>query len=369
MKKVLFVCNSSQSIYTFRLPLIRRMEAAGYRVDTVSFDDKYDELLAQNNVHNHCVDNDNRSIDPLKIFRLKKSLQRLISELSPDLVLTFMAKPNIYGVQAAHKAGIKNVFSMVEGAGDPFLNSGLKWKLIKRIECHLYKKSFRYATKVFFLNRDDQSEFIRMHLVKKEQTALINGVGVDTEKFAYKELDTASNTFIMVARMLTTKGVLDYCECARLVREREPDARFLYLGGEGNLKVSDIEPYVKNGDIEYLGNVPDVRPHLAASLMLVLPSYREGKPMSVMEAEAVGRGVIVADTIGCRDMVMDGFNGFLVNLKDPQDMANKCLRVLRDKTVAKRMGENARKIAETILDQSIINDRIMEVLDENCSFA
>lgn len=369
MRKVLFICSSSQSIYNFRLPLIKKMEAAGYCVETVSFDDKYGELLAQNGVRNHCVENDNRSVNPLKIRRLKKNLRQLIEEIAPDVVFTFMAKPNVYGVLAARKAGVKNVFSMVEGAGDPFIKTGVKWKIVKTVECRLYKKAFRHAKKVFFLNADDRNEFLGMRLVREGQTVLINGVGVDTERFAYREVDPSSKTFIMVARMLTTKGVWDYCECARLVRSREPDARFLYLGAEGDLRASDIEPYVKNGDIEYLGNVTDVRPYLASSLMMILPSYREGKPMSVMEAEAVGRGVIVSDSIGCRDMVIDGFNGFIVGKKSPDEMADKCLTVLRDKSLAKKMGDNARKIAETVFDQNVVNGGILEVLDENCSFA
>ena len=369
MKKALLICNSSQNVYTFRLPLIRKLESAGYAVETVSFDDKYGELLARNGVRNHCVDNDNRSVNPFKIRKLKKSIRTLIAELRPDVVFTFMAKPNVYGVLAAHKAGVENIFSVVEGAGDPFIRSGIKWRLVRTIECRLYKKAFRHAKIVFFLNPDDRNTFLSRRLVAKERATMINGVGVDLERFARRPLDPASNTFVMVARMLTTKGVLDYCECARLVKREVPEARFLYLGGEGDLTLSDIDEYVKRGDIEYVGSVTDVRPYLASSLMLILPSYREGKPMSVMEAEALGRGVIVTGVVGCRDTVVDGFNGYLVNLRDPSDLADKCLRVLRDKSIAVRMGENAGKIAETVFDQNVINDRILEVLRENCSFS
>ena len=369
MKKVLFICTSSQSIYNFRLPLIRKMESAGYSVETVSFDDKYRDLLMQNDVRNHCIDHDGRTVNPFKIRDLKRKIREQIGILKPDIVCTFMAKPNVYGSLAARQAGVKKLFSMVEGAGDPFIRSGIKWKLVKKAECRLYKKVFRYAAKVFFLNQDDKRVFLDLHLLKKEQAAIINGVGVDLKRFTYKEIDETSNTFIMVARMLTTKGVLDYCECARLVRSKNPCARFLYLGAEGDLRVPDIDSYVKNKDVEYLGNVPDVRPYLEAALMMVLPSYREGKPVSVMEAAAVGRGVIVSDCIGCRDMVVDGFNGFLVKPKDPEEMAGICLEVLNNKTIAKRMGYHSRIIAETVFDQDVINDRILEVLNENCSFA
>lgn len=369
MKKLLMICNSSQNIYTFRLPLIKKLECSGYQVETISFDNKYGDALSQEKIKNHCINNDNRSINPFKILDLEKKIHERILEIKPDIVLTFMAKPNIFGVMAAHKANVKFIFSTVEGAGDPFINTGIKWKLIKRIECILYKKAFKYSQKVFFVNEDDKREFETLKLISKKQALVVNGIGVDLAKFSYRPVDTNSNSFIMVARMLKTKGTIEYCKCAEIVKQTIPEASFLYLGGEGSIRISDIQEYIDKGYINYIGNVFDVRPYIESSLMMLLPSYREGKPMSIMEAEAMGRGVITTNNIGCRDTVIDGYNGFLVDHLNYQQMANQCIKVLSDKTIAENLGKNARLFAEQNFDQKKINEFILEAINENSSCA
>ena len=367
MKSLLMICNSSQNIYTFRLPLIRKLKSHGYEVETISFDDQYSAALIQEGVINHCIFNDNRSINPAKIFKLKREIYSIIRAINPSIVMTFMAKPNIFGVLAAKKANVKCIISMVEGAGDPFINTGIKWRLIKTIECYLYKKAFKHANTVFFLNEDDKKEFVKLKLVTSNQSAIINGIGVDLDKFSYKPVNPKSNTFIMVARMLKTKGTIEYCKCAEIVKQKNPEAVFLYLGAEGSLKRHDIQSYIDNGSIVYLGNVFDVRPYVESALLLLLPSYREGKPMSIMEAEAIGRGVITTNSIGCRDTVINGFNGFIVNHMDYKEMAEKCLSVMSDKTIAIQLGKNARLFAEQNYNQNVINDSIVGVIDENHS--
>ena len=140
----------------------------------------------------------------------------MIREICPDIVVTFMLKPNTFGVLAAKKAGVKSIYSMVEGAGDVFINGGLKWKAIRAVVCGLYRRAFRHSRKVFFLNNDDKAEFIQKRLVTSEQCEVIHGIGVDLDKFAYRPMKNRQ-TFLMVARMLRTKGVFEYCECAKSV--------------------------------------------------------------------------------------------------------------------------------------------------------
>lgn len=364
MSKILFICASSQSIYNFRVPLIKKLKIAGYQVETISFDNNYSDLLIAEGIKNHCVLSNNRTVNPFEIARLKKSLYKKIVELKPDIVFTFVAKPNIYGVLAAKKAKIKNIFSMVEGAGDPFINLDLKWRIIKFIECKLFKKAFKNAKTVFFLNNDDKEEFVDLKLVKENQAFVIDGIGIDLDKFAYKPVQKQSNSFIMVARMLKTKGVLDYCKCAQLVRQKFPNAVFHYLGSEGSIKIADIKDYIESGDIVYHGSVSDVIPYLEDSLMLLLPSYREGKPMSIMEAESVGRGIIASDVIGCRDTVIDGYNGFLFKKNDYEKMADLCLKVLNNKDLAVEFGIHSREYAEKHYNQDTINSIIINVIQE-----
>lgn len=361
--KVLMICNTSQTIYNFRLPLIRKLKQEGLDVYTVSFDCAYNDLLSKEGIDNIYVKNNNRSINPFKVLSLQKRLQSIIKTINPEIVFTFMVKPNIFGTLAAHKAGVKNIYSMVEGAGDPFIYQTIKWKLIKKIVCHLYKKAFKYSKKVFFLNEDDKKEFVELGLVEETKGIVINGIGVDLDKFCFKKVNLHSNTFVMVARMLESKGVIEYCKCAELVRKTCKDAKFIYLGAEGTVKIKDIQSYIDNGDIDYLGLVTDVRPFIEDSLLLLLPShYREGKPMSVMEAQSIGRGVITCNSIGCRDIVVDGYNGYIVEQKDYKKMAELCIQILQNKKLACEIGTNARKYAELNFNQDQINKQILDYI-------
>ncbi|MDE7337463.1 MAG: glycosyltransferase family 4 protein, partial [Clostridia bacterium] len=277
-------------------------------------------------------------------------------------VFTFMMKPNIFGVAAAKQAKVEKIYSMFEGAGDVFIKNGLKWKAIRTLVCSMYRKSFRHSQKVFFLNEDDKKEFLDRRLVKSEQCEIIRGIGVDLEKFEQRPIQNA-NTFLMIARMLTTKGVLEYCKAARKVKQNYPNAVFNYIGGEGTLKISDINEYIDDGSINYLGTTKDVRPFIAESSVFVLPSYREGMPVSVMEAEATGRAVIVADNPGCRESIKDGYNGFLVNGDNLVDgLTEKIIWFLENTDQVAAMGNNSRQFAEENFDYKKINEKIIRIM-------
>lgn len=363
-KKVLMICNLSQNIYTFRLPLIKRMQELGYDVSTLAFDNKYEDILKQEGVKLYCINDKNRSLNPLKILTLKNRYCKIIKEINPDMVFTFQLKPNIFGALAAKKAGVNNIYSMVEGAGDAFIKKSLKWKVINFVECKLYKKAFKNVENVFFLNNDDIQEFISRKLLKKEQAVVINGIGVDLEKFKFKPVEKSSNKFIMIARMLETKGIFEYCKVAEFVKKSHPEAEFLYLGAEGSVKISDIQNYIDAGTIKYLGTAKDVKPFVESSIAMILPSRREGMPMTIMEAEAIGRAIITSNGIGCKETVEDGFNGYRVDCNDVETMANHCIELLENKDKAVEFGKNSRKFAETHFDQKLINSQILEIINK-----
>lgn len=362
MKRILLLCVTSQNVVTFRAGLIKTLQKNGCAVSVIAFDDEYKEEIAKLNVDFYCIKEENRGTNPLKILSLKGKYKKLIRQIAPDTVFTFMLKPNTFGVMAAKSAGVKNIYSMVEGAGDVFIRNSLKWKLVRFVVCALYKKAFKSSRKVFFLNNDDRAEFLARKLVKEEQCEIVHGIGVDLEKFAFKPVKN-QRMFLMIARMLETKGIYEYCKCARLVKQKYPDAVFNYLGAEGTVKLTDIQEYIDDGSVQYLGTTKDVRPYLEdCLLLLLLSSYREGMPMSIMEAEAVGRAIITSDNVGCRDTVVDGYNGFLVAQKDYEAMAEKCIWAIENSEQAKEMGANARKFAEENFNSEMINKRICEVI-------
>lgn len=357
--KILLICNTSGSIITFRKTLIERLQADGHEVWTVSFDDVNKETIESRGIKFYSINDSNRSTNPFKVLSLKKKYLKIIGEVNPDIVFTFMMKPNIFGVRAAKKAGVTKIFSMVEGTGDVFINNGIKWKLIRAVVCKMYRKSFRYSNKVFFLNNDDKAEFIARKLVKEEQCEVIPGIGVDLEHFAYKPLKN-HNTFLMIARMLKTKGVMEYCQAARLVKQKYHDAVFNYLGAEGTVKVADIQEYFDDGSINYLGTTQDVRPYLEDCAALVLPTYREGFPVSVMEAMSCGRAVIASDTNGCRDAVLNGETGILTPVKDTMTLAQNMVWCVEHPQEAEQMGINGRKFAEEKFDYRAINAQLLQ---------
>lgn len=360
-KKILLICVSSRNVITFRTGLIEALLENGYDVSVVAFDEEYAEEVKALGVCFYCVDDTNRSLNPFKLLSLKRKYLKLIRLIAPDIVFTFMHKPNTFGVLAAKKAGIKNIYAMVEGAGDAFIYNTWKWKLVRFFVCRLYKKSFRLARKVFFLNTDDRAEFTRRKLVKAERCELVHGVGVDTERFAFESVKN-QRVFLMIARMLRTKGIFEYCEAARAVKKQYPDAEFLYLGDEGGVTVSDIQPYIDEGSIRYLGTTHDVRPYIADCAVFVLPSYREGFPMSIMEATSVGRAILTYDSIGCRETVKDGYNGFMVERKSVQGLVDKMLYFIENPDEVVRMGKNSREMAETAFDRRLVNAKVLDVL-------
>lgn len=359
--KAFLLCVTSQSVLTFRRNLIQVLIEKGVDVHVCAFDDDFEARIEELGATFHCIEDKNRSLNPFKVLSLKNKYCKVIKEVKPDVVFTFMVKPNTFGVLAAKKAGVKKIFSMVEGAGDVFINDGLKWKIIRKGVCHLYKKAFRNSQKVFFLNKDDKAEFLRRKLVRETQCEIVHGIGVDLEKFADKPLKN-HRTFLMVARMLKTKGVFEYCECARIVRRKYPDAVFNYLGAEGTVKLDDIREYIDDGSIVYLGTTDDVRPYYEDCAAYVLPSYREGMPMSVMEAEAVGRAIIATDVNGCRDTVKIGYNGFLVPRGDASALSEKIVYCIEHPEETELFGANSRKFAEENFDQKKINEVLTEII-------
>jgi glycosyltransferase involved in cell wall biosynthesis len=220
-------------------------------------------------------------------------------------------------------------------------------------------------TKVFYEPRSQQPAVSRAlkKLVKEEKCEIIHGVGVDLERFTYSEVKN-SNVFLMIARLLKTKGVFEYCEAARIVKQKHPEARFLLVGGESTVKKTDIQKYIDENSIEYIGQVDDVRDYIGNCTVNVLPSYREGFGLVNAEAGAIGRMSITCDTNRTRDTVIDGYNGFLVPVKSVDSLVEKMCWSIENLDNVKKMGFNARKVVEENFDVKKINEKIMGIVED-----
>ncbi|MBQ4510329.1 MAG: glycosyltransferase family 4 protein [Clostridia bacterium] len=360
--KILLACPHSSVFRRFRKNLIIKLKELGHSIVGVGFDNECIDEINALDIEYHCINDANRSLNPFKILTLKKRYAKIIKEINPDLVFTFMLKPNIYGVLGAKKAGYDNIYSMVEGAGDVFNNRGLKWYLIRRFVCHGYKKSFKYSKKVFFLNETDLNEFVDRGLVKKEQCETVLGIGVDLEHFDFRPIKNY-DSFLMIARLLKTKGVFEYCEAAKIVKRKYPNAKFKLLGVPYTISVNDLKEYMESGTVEYLGVTDDVRPYIEDASVHVLPTYyREGLVVVNMEASSMGRAVITCDNVGTRETVKDGYSGFLVKTKDATAIAEKMIYFLENPDKVCEMGANARKYAEENFDHKVINEKICKII-------
>lgn len=256
------------------------------------------------------------------------------------------------------------------GLGFAFTEAGqggsFKARVIETIARTLYRMAARFNKKVIFQNPDDRADFIAAGCLKDEvKTALVDGSGVDLKQFARTPLAEAP-VFLMIARLLVSKGVLEYAEAARQLRGRYPEARFVLVGPhDGGLDAVDpaqVAEWQQQGILDYKGPAQDVRPHIAEALVYVLPSYREGTPRSVLEAMAMGRAVVTSDAPGCRETIRDGEEGFLVEPRNATALADAMARFLDDPSLAARMGGNAHARAVEKYEVRRINQQMMNEL-------
>lgn len=367
-KTVLLSINASWNIVNFRQGLIRELQAHGYRVVAVAPPDPWSGRFAELGVEYHPIDMDKKGVSPRRDLLLLGSYYRLLKRLKPDVFLGYTAKPNVYGSMAAQALGIP-VINNVSGLGTAFIRQGL----LTRIVSGLYRTAFKRSHTVFFQNDEDRGLFVRGKLVAEGKAKLLPGSGIDLERFrpadASREADVPL-TFLLIARLLWDKGVGEYAEAARLVRREAPDTRFQLLGFldvENRTAVprAAVEAWAAEGLIDYLGPSDDVRPAIAAADAVVLPSYREGLPRTLLEAAAMAKPLVATDVPGCRQVVDEGMNGFLAKVQDARSLANAMLRMIRLSPAERAsMGSAGRTKMERQYDEKLVIARYLQAIED-----
>lgn len=362
--KVAIVLNTSWNIYNFRLNFIKTLINQGYEVHTIAPIDKYTPLLIEAGCIHHKVRMDSRGANPIKDFALIIELWTIYRKLKPGIVLHYTIKPNVYGTIAATLLKIP-VINNVCGLGTVFL----KKNLVSAIAIRLYKWTFRFPKKVFFQNADDLNLFVNRKLVPVESVDLIPGSGVDLEKFsplAYKRNEAF--TFLLISRLITDKGILEYIEAVKKLKLLGMDARFQLLGAKDpehqrGIKEKVIDQWIREGTIEYLGTTDDVRQFIEKADCIVLPSYREGAPRTLLEAASCAKPIVATDVPGCHHVVKDQYNGLLCRIKDADDLAEKMgsMANMSDKQL-EEFGLNGRKKMEKEYNESVVIHKYLEAL-------
>ena len=364
--KIAIVLNTSWNIYNFRLGLVRSLIDAGHEIIAVAPHDDYSSKLIEMGCRYEKVTMDSRGANPVKDLGLTIELFRIYRRIKPDVILHFTIKPNIYGTFAAKLLGIPTI-NNVCGLGTVFLNKGI----VSFVAKVMYKLAFRFPAKVLFQNDQDKKLFITEKLIKDEIAELIPGSGLNLTKFLPQDLpENKRFTFLLVSRLIHDKGIVEYIEAIKLLRARGVEANFQILGAidevhRRGIPADVIHSWIDDGIIEYLGRVRDVRSYIKNADCIVLPSYREGTPRTLLEAAGMARPIVTTNVAGCNNVVKDSFNGFLCNLKDINDLADKMEKMVKLPFMERRQfGLNGRKLVEQAYDEHVVIDKYQELVNK-----
>lgn len=370
-KTIALIAHHAGSLLNFRGDWIRGLCASDARVLCLAPDYRDEDRTAVRRLGAEPIDYglQRTGMNPVRDLRDAWALMSLLRRLRPDVTFAFSTKPVIYGTLAAWAARVPRRVAMIEGVGFVFTDGdrplGWKRRVLRRVVGWLYRLALSRAHRVIFLNPDDRREFVERGLAPAGRTVVLGGIGVDLDVWALAPPVREPVTFLLVARLLREKGIVEYVEAAREVRSRNPGVRFLLLGGldtnPGGLERTEVQSWVDEGILEWPGHV-EVRPWLARTSVFVLPSWREGVPRSTQEAMSMGRPVITTDAPGCRETIEDGVNGYRVPVRDAQALAQAMLRFVRDPDRIESMGAASRRLAEDRFDVRRVNARLSEWL-------
>ena len=363
MQKILLICNGSNQVMSFRKELILFLKKNHFDVHVLASDDLRKDEITALDVNFYSISFNNRDTNPFLFLKTKRQMGSLIRQIKPDIVFTFQIKPNIIGASAAIKNGVASVFSMVEGLGDPFQPKTIKEKIILKIIVALYKKSFKKVKTVFFLNNNDRDDFINRHIVSNENSLIIHSIGIDTSKFIPTYQPPKDKNILMLARLIKSKGIIDYCEIAKTVKKTRDDITFYLYGEEAQLTKDDLKKYIDDNIIFYGGFSKQITELISnCSILLSTSFYKEGFPRTLLEGMALGKPAIVSNIVGNKDAIEDGINGFIIEKNDVDGFANKILSIIDDEDLLIKLGKNARKICVEKYDSEVINKQILETI-------
>lgn len=368
--KLVLVANTAWSMFNFRHGLLSRLINVGYQLTIIAPYDEFSDKLREMGCAVVDLPMEAKGTNPIKDLKLVKVLRKLYTQMKPDFIIHYTIKPNIYGSIAAKLANIPSL-AITTGLGYTFVNDNLVAKIARQ----LYKRAFRYPKQVWFLNEDDRQVFLQHRLVRKNKAILLHGEGVDLTHFAPQAQPAADGKvrFLLIARMLWDKGVGEYIEAARIVRQQHPNAVFQLLGACGVANPSVIEraqisQWEQEGLVEYLGTTADVRPVIANADCIVLPSYREGIPRTMIESASMGKPLIVTDVPGCRDVVIPDQTGLLCPVKDAGALAHCCEKIINmDTEQITKMGQAGRAFIAAKFDEQVVIQQYMKTLNRYLS--
>ncbi len=363
--KIAIVINTSWNIYNFRRGLVEAIIKAGHEVVAIAPKDEYSVYLQEMGCEFYPVTLSNKGTNPMQDLYYMFQLFNIYRKIKPQVILQYTIKPNIYGTFASLPFKCL-IINNVSGLGTVFLHNSISSRIAK----FLYKLSFRFPKKVFFQNRDDRQLFIDNSLIEQKTTGLLPGSGIPLDKFSPKPFERNEIfTFLMIGRLLYDKGILEYANASKILQEKGIKMKCLVLGKiepQKNLGVPAemVKEWENQGIMYYLGTTDNVASIISQADCVVLPSYREGTPRALLEASAMAKPLVATDVVGCKETIDNGKNGYLCEVKNAKDLAEKMLQVynLNDEDL-KKMGEESRKKVENEFDEKIVIKKYLDTIN------
>lgn len=363
--KILVIAGFADSVLRFRGELLQSAQSLGATIH-VAAPELADSTQARDmralGFVTHDIPLRRTSTNPLSDAAACIAMVGLMKKVRPELVLCYTIKPVVYGSIAAWICGVPRRYALITGLGHAF-QAGAHGAL-QRIVRTLYTFALKKVHKVFFQNPDDQALFRESRLLPDNvPSSVVNGSGVNTSYYAQVPVPAGPPRFLLIARLLGEKGIREYVGAARRIRAQHPQVRFSLAGwvdsNPSSITAEELDAWIREGLIHFLGRLQDVRPAIADCTVYVLPSYREGTPRTVLEAMAMGRAIVTTDAPGCRETVVDGENGYLVQPGSIDSLEAALLRFVPEHGLADAMGRRSRQIAERKYDVRAVNAQML----------
>ena len=363
---LLMVVNHDWFFLSHRLPIARAAKSLGLNVSVATIDTGCADKIRHEGLDFIPLPMKVKGQNPLKELRVIAALVKMYRERQPDLVHHVTVKPVLYGSLAARMVGGMGVVNAVSGLGYLFLGSKHA-RLLQPVVKRLYRLALRHpGSRTIFQNPDDRDLFVATGLLRAEQAVLIRGSGVDCATFVPQAEPAGIPVVMLPARILWDKGVGEFVNAARLIKQSDTPARFVLVGdpdpeNPAAVPTTMLETWVQEGVIESWGHRRDMPKVLSNATVVVLPSYREGLPKALLEAAACGKAVVTTDVPGCREIVRHNVNGLLVPVRNAPALADAIQLLLQSPTLRQRFGQTGRLIAEREFADHLVVEQTMDV--------
>ena len=367
-KNIAIVLNTSWNVYNFRLNLLKKLQQYGYNITVIAPQDAYSKKLEAEGFQYIDLKMNNDGTNVFEEFKLIIHFFKIYKVTHPDIILQYTIKPNIYGTFVASLLKIP-VINNISGLGTIFLQDKMVYKFAR----FLYKGILRFPKKVFFQNKYDHKRFLNEKLVKSENSETIPGSGIDVNRFMpikHEKEEGSVFHFLMIARLIKDKGIVEYIEAIKMVKKKYPKVKFqligaLYLSNPTAISEEELSSWIEDDLIEYLGVSDNIEEVISQADCVVLPSYREGLSRVLLEAASMEKPIITTDVPGCKDVVDHGVNGFLCEVKSSQSLAKSMIDMLSISSKSRDiMGTKSREKVIRQFNEDILIDKYLETIKE-----